>query len=379
MLAIVCLGLTAFGCIYALAAARAVRRFGSARAAVATTFPGVTVLKPLYGAETGLYDNLASFRDQDYPGPLQLLFGVRDADDPAVAVVDRLAAERPRKDIRLLVTAGSRAPNPKIANLSGMQDHIRHDVVIFADSDVVVEPDYLARTIAALDQPDVGLVTCLYRGAPRRGIWSRLASMAIDYHFLPSVLIGLALGIARPCFGATIALRRETLAAIGGFDAFAYQLADDYAIGNAVRARGMRVAIPPFIVTHTCQAQTIAELWRHELRWARTLRAVAPSGYVGLVITHALPFAILGAWASASGVLGASAVAAAIGCRLVLQSQVDHTLRVSPNRWWLGPARDLLAFAVHVVSFLVSTVSWRGHHYKVRSDGTLIPIEETKG
>ena len=191
--------------------------------------------------------------------------------------------------------------------------------------------------------------------------------------------MGLQLGVARPCFGSTIALRRETLAAIGGFDAFLDQLADDNAMGEAVRARGMRVAIPPFLVTHSCQEQSAADLWRHELRWARTIRAVSPRGYAGLAITHPLPFALLAAWASGSGVLGASVVATAIGCRLVLQTQVDHTLHVSPNRVWLGPARDLLAFAVYVAAFFVDVVSWRGHRYKVRADGTLIPIGEPKG
>jgi ceramide glucosyltransferase len=364
--------------VYAVVAIAAVRRFARDHAAVATAFPGVSVLKPLHGAEAALYDNLASFCDQDYDGPMQLLFGTHDANDPAIAVAERLAAERPDDDIRVLVTERSRGPNPKIANLIGMQDHIRHDIVMLADSDIVVERNYLSQTVAALNRPGVGLVTCLYRGEPRRGLWGRLSGMAVDYHFLPSVLVGLTLGVARPCFGSTIALRRETLAAIGGFGAFLDQLADDNAMGEAVRARGMQVAIPPFLVMHTCQEQSPAELWRHELRWARTIRAISPRGYAGLVITHPLPFAILGAWASGSWVFGASIIAAAVGCRLVLQTQVDHTLHVNPNRWWLGPARDLLAFAVYVASYFVDVVSWRGRRYKVRPDGTLIPIGDAE-
>ena len=376
---IACLALTACGCAYALAATALVRRFIRDGALTATAFPGITILKPLHGAEAALYDNLRSFCDQDYPGPVQLLFGVQNADDPAIAIVDRLVAERPGHDIQLFVTTHPRGPNPKVANLAGLQRHIRHDVVVLSDSDVAVERDHLSRTVAALDQPGVGLVTCLYRGEASRGFWARLASMAIDYHFLPGVLVGLRLGLARPCFGSTIALRRELLAAIGGFDAFLDQLADDNAIGEAVRACGLRVAIPPFVIVHACPEQSAAELFRHELRWARTLRAVSPSGYAGLAITHPLPFAILGAWTSGSGALGASVIAAAIGCRLVLQRQVDHTLHVSPGRWWLGPPRDLLAFAVYVASYFVDVVSWRGHRYRVRPDGTLTPIGEPKG
>jgi ceramide glucosyltransferase len=370
--------LAATGCVYALIAAAAMRRFTGEDASDATAFPSITILKPLHGAEPGLHDKLASFCDQDYPGPLQILFGVQDANDPAVAVVDRLIAERPGADLQLLVSTRPAGPNPKVATLIGLQGRIGHDVVVLSDSDVSVERNYLARTVATLAQPGVGLVTCLYRGTPVASFWARLASMAIDYDFLPNVLVGLALGLARPCFGSTIAMRRETLERIGGFDAFLEYLADDNAIGEAVRGIGMRVAIPRWIVEHACPERSFMELWSHELRWARTLRAVSPAGYAGMVITHPLPFALLGASLNGLGALGGGSIVAAIACRLVLQLQVDHTLHVSTSRWWLGPARDLLAFVVYVASFFVDVVSWRGQRYKVRADGTLVSVVEPK-
>ena len=370
--------LAATGCVYALIAAAAMRRFTGEDASDATAFPSITILKPLHGAEPGLHDKLASFCDQDYPGPVQILFGVQDADDAAVAVVDRLIAERPGRDLQLLASTHPTGPNPKVATLIGLQGRIRHDVVVLSDSDVSVERNYLARTVATLAQPGVGLVTCLYRGTPVPSVWARLASMAIDYDFLPNVLVGLALGLARPCFGSTIAMRRETLERIGGFDAFLEYLADDNAIGEAVRGIGMRVAIPRWIVEHACPERSFMELWSHELRWARTLRAVSPAGYAGMVITHPLPFALLGASLNGLGALGGGSIVAAIACRLVLQLQVDHTLHVSTSRWWLGPARDLLAFVVYVASFFVDVVSWRGQRYKVRADGTLVSVVEPK-
>ena len=370
--------LAATGCVYALIAAAAMRRFTGEDASEATAFPSITILKPLHAAELGLHDKLASFCDQDYPGPVQILFGVQDANDPAVAVVDRLIAERPGADLQLLVSTRPAGPNPKVATLIGLQGRIRHDVVVLSDSDVSVERNYLARTVATLAQPGVGLVTCLYRGTPVPSLWARLASMAIDYDFLPNVLVGLALGLARPCFGSTIAMRRETLERIGGFDAFLGYLADDNAIGEAVRGIGMRVAIPRWIVEHACPERSFMELWSHELRWARTLRAVSPAGYAGMVITHPLPFALLGASLNGLGALGGGSIVAAIACRLVLQLQVDHTLHVSTSRWWLGPARDLLAFVVYVASFFVDVVSWRGQRYRVRADGTLVSVVEPK-
>jgi len=377
-LMVFCLAVAVVGCAYALGAAVMVRRFGAGSVLTASTFPGVTILKPLRGAEPHLYDKLASFCNQDYPGPVQVLFGVQDPSDAAIAVVERLVADWPGRDLELVIHSNACGPNPKVANLVGMQDRIRHDLVILADSDISVAPDYLASIVAALNLPNVGLVTCLYRGEPQAGVWSRLHSMAIDYHFLPDVLVGLALGLARPCLGSTIALRRQTLGAIGGFEAFLDRLADDNAMGEAVRAAGMRVAIPHFVVVHSSSIGGPGELWRHELRWARTVRAVSPLGYAGLGLTHPLPLALLAGWLSGSGTIGAVIIAAAIACRLVLQVQVDHTLRVRLNRWWLGPMRDLLSFMVYVAGFFVSIVSWRGARYKVSADGTLMPLAKQK-
>jgi ceramide glucosyltransferase len=188
----------------------------------------------------------------------------------------------------------------------------------------------------------------------------------------------LRLGLARPCFGSTIALRRETLAGIGGFRAFVDCLADDYAIGEAVRAAGMKVVIPSLILAHSCPEQSAAGLLSHELRWARTIRAVNGLGYAGSVVTHPLVFVLLGTALTGFGVLGMTMIVAAIACRLVLQLQVDHTLQVRSNRWWLGPARDLLAFGVYLAGFFVEVVSWRGRSYRVRPDGTLIAVGEPK-
>jgi len=380
LLGVVSLALAAVGCIYVLGAAAVVRRVARDGGSRPAAFPGVTILKPLHGAQPGLYDDLASFCEQErtYRGPVQILFGVQDSADAAIGIVERLIAERPGSDLELVVGAPMQGPNPKVAHLVGLERRIRNEVVILADADIAVSDNYLSRTIAALGLPNVGAVTCLYRGVARGGVWARLASMGIDYHFLPNVLVGLRLGLARPCFGSTIALRRETLAAIGGFRAFLDYIADDNAIGEAVRAAGMKVAIPALILTHACSEQSAAELLRHELRWARTVRAVNAPGYAGSVVTHPLPFAILGAALTGFNVLGIAMIAAAVACRLVLQLQVDHTLGVRPNRWWLGPARDLLAFGVYLVSFFIDVVSWHGQHYRVRRDGTLIAVTDPK-
>ena len=375
-----CAVLALAGIAYALAASEAVRRFARRPAERTLSAAGVTILKPLHGAEPGLFDNIASFCRQDYAGPLQIICGVQDPADPAIPVVRALIDAFPAVDIALVVDPSRHGANHKIGNLINMARSIRHGVVVLTDSDMRVGPDYLARVIGALEQPGVGLVTCLYRGAPGPGLLARLAAMAIDYHFLPGVLFGLSLRLARPCFGSTIALNREMLARIGGFEAFADHLADDNAIGEAVRRTGARVVIPTLVIDHACTMRSPGELLHQELRWARTIRAVDPLGFLGSVVTHPLPFALLavamGGLGGDLGLLGPVIVAAALLSRLVLQRQVDHLLGAAEHRWRLGPVRDLLSFLVFVASLFGGAISWRGHRYRVGRGGILIPVEE---
>jgi ceramide glucosyltransferase len=357
------------GCGYLLTTTALVRRFARAQTpgSPATT-PTVTILKPLYGDDAGLSDNLMSFAKQHYAGAVQIVCGVADAHDAAVAVVERLRGSPAMRGLELIIDATLHGANRKVSNLINMTPRIRHDIVILADSDIRVVPDYLARVIAALQQPGVGAVTCLYHGVAVSGPWSQLGALFINAHFLPSVVLGLASGLAQPCFGSTIALKRSTLDAIGGFAAFADRLDDDYAIGAAVRERGNVVAVPPFTVAHLCNEASLTELWRHELRWARTIRNIAPLGHAGSVVMHPLAWAIgalaLSPW---SGLLipAAAATVAAILCRGALLHGAARGFGLPPQPYWLVPLRDLLSFTVFVASFLGRDVSWKGHRYRL--------------
>lgn len=380
--AVACYAAAALGSCYALLAAVAARRFAGAADTLLAKAPAVTMLKPLHGAEPALYERLAGFCRQDYPGPLQIVFGVAAADDPAIAIVRRLIADCPDRDLALVVNARRHGANAKVSNLINMLVEARHDVLVLSDSDIAVAPDYLRRVVGSLEQPGVGLVTCLYRGvagaAPSShrapdlaaNLAANLAAMAIDYHFLPNVLVGLLLNMATPCFGSTIALRRTTLAAIGGFAAIADRLDDDYALGDRVRRAGLAVAIPRMIVSHVCTERNAGDLVRHELRWARTIRSVDPAGFAGLAITHAVPLALLGL---VFGGLTPAAliVLVALLCRYVLALELDHAFALRGGRLLLLPLRDLMSFAIFLASFFGRDIEWRGRRYGVRADKTL--------
>src|SRR6478752_3192239 len=306
-------------CAYALFGAALLRQFAQNTPLLGSSRPGLTVLKPLCGAEPGLEANLISFFKQDYSGPLQLVLGVQSPADPAVTVAKGLKELR---DIELVVDSQRHGTNGKISNLINILARALHEIVVLSDSDIRVEPQYLQSVISTLLARNVGLVTCLYCGFSLGGLWARLSAAGINEHFLPGALVGLKLGLAQPCTGATIAIRAETLRRIGGFEVFADQLADDYEIGEAVRALGLKVAVAPILVGHACAEASFGELLRHELRWARTLRLLAPWGYAGLVLTHALPLALIAAALGGFGAAGWAIIALALACRLSIPIQL---------------------------------------------------------
>lgn len=373
-------GLSVAGSVYSLAAAGVLVRFFGRRAALAVRSEPVTLLKPLYGAEPCLLENLSSFCTLDHAGPLQIVFGVQRADDPALGVIADLQARFPQVRIDLVTGTGGAAANGKIANLIAMAPHAAHEVLVLSDSDIAVPRDYLAHVLSALEAPGVGAVTCAYHGRGDAGLWSRLGAAGLDWQMLPGVAFGSRTGLATPCMGSTIALRAETLAAIGGFEAFAGTLADDYAIGAAIRARGDTVAVAPLLVTHGSADRSLAELWQHEVRWAATVLGVEPVGHFASVIAMPLPLAMLALPLVPSA--GQVVLILAWVARAVL---VQATAGVSGAKPFgssmlamaLLPIRDILGFAVYIASFGARSVVWRGEKLTMKPEGRIEPGTET--
>ena len=368
------IGMAGAGSLYMLAAAAVLRRVVGPRAEAPTRDDPVSILKPLHGAEPRLSDNLASMLDQRHDGPIQLLCGLHAADDPASDAVRRLH-DGPRRSIETVIDPRAHGANGKVSNLINLEERIAHPTVIVSDSDIAVAPDYLARLFAALDAPGVGAVTCLYRGRGDAGLWSRLGAAGLSYQFLPGAAFGVATGLARPCMGSTIAMRRETLTRIGGFARFADVLADDHAIGAAVRATGLEVVVPPMLVVHASAETSLAELWRHELRWGATVRDLAPGAYAASIIALPLPLAVLGL-ALMPGPAAGAIVLLAGAARWIVKATVDRLAgeRTAPS--WMLPLRDMLSFLVFVASFCTRSVDWRGSRLRMVEDGQIAAVME---
>lgn len=359
------------GALYTVLAAVAVQKLLRQRTFTGPARePAVSILKPLHGAAMGVEAAFASTFDQTYSGRLQVVFGLHDASDAAAAVVDKLRKDNPQAHIAVVVNDTQHGANRKLSNLINMLPAAEHDVLVVSDADIETPADWLSGVVTALSEPGVGAASCFYIGAGE-GYWPKLAAMGISYRFLPNALVGVASGLAHPCFGSTIALTRETLTEIGGFEHFANVLADDYEIGGAVREKGYRLAYPPLLVKHLCGERSLGELWLHELRWARTIRTIDPLGYLGSIVTHPLPLGLIGAVLlgfSPGGLVTLATVAAA---RLFLKYRIDHIAGASAGPAWLLPVRDMLSFVVFLASLAGREVDWQGERLKIGARGAI--------
>jgi ceramide glucosyltransferase len=330
----------------------------------------VSILKPLKGTDPEMYESLRSHCLQNYP-EYEILFGVKDVDDPAAEVVARLKAEFPQRPIRVVICPENLGANIKVSNLAQMLPGAQYELLLVNDSDIRVETDYLRRIMAPLGDPKVGMVTCLYRGVPAGTLGSRLESMGISTDFSAGVLVARQVeGGIRFGLGSTLAFRRHDLEAIGGFRAIVDYLADDYEIGRRMAARGLEVKLSETVVETFLPPYSVREFLLHQLRWARAVRDSRPWGYLGLGLTFGLSWGVLTllfahaamwAWIVLAATLTLRVlVAVAVGWMVI---QDRHVLRLL----WLLPLRDLVAMLLWIASFTGHTVAWRGVTFRLKN------------
>ncbi len=331
--------------------------------------PAVSLLVPLHGAEPGLEENLRAFALQDYP-VCQLVLGVARADDGALPIAQRIAAEFPDRNIQIDVGEVPGARNPKIANVLSMMRLVRHPVLILADSDTRVDPEYVRSVTAPLRDPKVGAVTCLFAGVGDGTFSAELGAMFMNDQFIPSVLVNRFVGASQHCLGPTNAFRASVLAGIGGFEALAPHLADDFMLGNFIAARGLSVVISQYVVRTMVSDSSLPALWNHELRWHRTIRGVQPAGYAGMFLTYPLPLALL-AFLLAPNPRRAATLLAAVLARIALQRISARALGVASAPAWLALPRDLFGLSVWICGLAGKAVRWRGAELHIETGDVL--------
>ena len=379
-LSLVVASITVLGILQCMAGLLAALRFASSRAPSPAVLPPVTILKPLCGDEPLLEAALSSCCQQDYPD-FQIVFGVQDFADPALAVVERVRARFPACDIAVVVDPTLHGPNRKISNIINMLPAARYDFLVFSDSDLHVAPNYLERLVAALHLPGTGLVSTLYFGLPGRPGWmERLGATQISHIFLPGALLARVFG-RRDCLGNTMILRRETLERVGGLPGLVYELADDNVLGQRVRDLGLGVELADIVTAVTVPEGTPASMWHHEIRWARTIRTLAPAAFAASAIQYPIFWGLLtlllsGGAAWSVGLLGAAWVARAVGVAgldRILRSCAS--VRPDPTPPWLLPLRDVLSIIEILASFAGNHVVWRGQAFSTGHRMASRPLE----
>jgi ceramide glucosyltransferase len=341
-----------------------------ARPTQTQTASPVSILKPLRGTDPEMYESLRSHCVQDYP-EYEIIFGVSDPADPALQLVERLKLEFPQRAIRLMICAQNLGSNTKVSNLAQMLPQAKYEYILVNDSDIRVQPDYLRRVVAPLADPQVGLVTCLYRGIAGPTLGSRLESIGISTDFAAGVLAARQLeGGIKFALGSTLIFRRRDLEAIGGFAAFVDYLADDYEIGKRIAERGLTVKLSELVVETFLPAYTLRQFFDHQLRWGRAVRDSRRWGYLGLVLTFGLPWAVLALVFSHGASWTWALLAATTGLRLAIALVVGWS--VLRDRQVLGlmallPLRDFAALLVWFVSLVGHKVVWREDTFTLKN------------
>ena len=315
--------------------------------------------------------------EQDYPGTVQVLFGVASPDDPVCAVVKQLLAEFPKMDGQLVLCREQLGINGKVSSLIQMQRLARHDIIIVSDGDVRVPGDFLRNAVAPLSDPDIGLVNCFYRLANPVNAAMRWEALAINADFWSQVLQGKSIAPLDFALGAVMVTRREQLAKIGGFEALADHLADDFQLGNRiVRICRKRIALCPVVVDCLSAPMNWKEAWAHQLRWARTIRVSKPLPYAASILGNATFWPLLWAIAQSSRIAFIT-LAACLVLRIVSAQDLQTRLGAVPGQgkyFWLAPVKDLLQFALWASAFFGNEIVWRGQRFRVQRDGRLARV-----
>ena len=368
-------------------------RFPLHRRVVKSSFaPDVTLLKPVKGCDETTADSLQSWFDQSYTGPVQILFGVHSAADPVCKIISGLIQKHPARDARLVIGGESLGTNGKVSTLIQLERLAKHELILVSDADVRVPQDFLANIVASLAPSDgekaivpspdptrkeIGLVSCFYRLANATTMAMRCEAVAVNADFWSQVLQAASLGPLDFALGAAVLVRRQALAEIGGFNSLANYLADDYQLGHRLAEKGHHLALCPVVVECWNAPMNWRDVWRHQLRWARTIRVCQPLPYFFSILANATFWPLLWLVVSLALPVSLCSLLTAVACLLIRICLAQNLQRrFTPERslvspFWLVPVKDLLQVALWLAAFLGNRVEWRGQRMKLRRDGTM--------
>jgi ceramide glucosyltransferase len=370
---IILLALLAGALVYSALTVLAAVRYLAVRPPEPRSTEPVSILKPLAGLDADLESNLRTFFEQDYPS-FEILFAVREPDDPAVPVVEKLRQAYPNVPSRLLITGEPPYPNAKVFSLDRMLHASVHDLVVMSDSDIRVTPALLRTIAAEFQDPKLGVATCPYRAIAGRSFWSKIEAIGMNTDFLAGILVARMLEGMRFAVGPTIAARRQALESIGGFDRLKDYLAEDFVMGKFAAEAGHGVSLSSYVIEHHIGSSNFTHNAAHRIRWTRSTRRSRPAGYLGQLFTMPVPLALLVTawnplwWPVLLVTLAIRGVAAWTVAELVLHARLN---------WLLLPLEDIAGFCFWIGGFFGNTITWRGRRYRLESDGRFTLISSS--
>ncbi len=336
--------------------------------------PPFSILKPLKGADLGLEENLASFFEQQYSGPFEIIFAVADPQDPAVPIVESLRARFPQTPSRILIVGPPPWHNAKVWSLHHLVEAAQHDLLLMADSDIRLAPDTLQKLAAEFHaDPKLGLATCPYRAIGGPSLWSELEALGMNTEFLAGVLVARMLEGMRFTLGPTVAARKQAITDVGGWPTFQNYLAEDFVLGKRVTAKAWHSILSQCVVEHRIGSEPMAKNFEHRLRWNRSTRRSRPAGYTGQLFTNPLPIFLL-AWPATNFAPAFLAIALMLRYTLAFATaQGVLGAEWKPKHLWQLPFQDLLSFAFWLAGFFGNEIQWRGKRYILHADGAFTP------
>jgi ceramide glucosyltransferase len=345
--------------------------------------PAVTILKPVHGLEPRLEETLESFFRQDYPR-FEIIFGARNSEDESLEVVAKLRARYPHVPSKVVISGDPSWPNAKVFSLAKMMGSSEHSYYVISDSDILVAPDFLRNIIPPLLRPEVGMVTCLYRGIPARDAWSQLEALGMSVEMPAGVMVADMMEGMKFALGAAMAVRREAIDAIGGMQEAAQFYSDDFVLGSLIAGAGYKVVLSHYRVAHVLAGRSLRRTFGDQLRWTKSTRFSRPWGHVGSGLTYAVPFGVLALLLG-----GSSQYHLRLGAGLLLAAWLNRMLLALVVGWgvirdkrclelcWLYPARDLLGFCTWALSFAGNKFFWRGEPYQFDDEGRITPVQRS--
>jgi ceramide glucosyltransferase len=351
---------------------------GKESTAIPLPLPGISILKPLKGLDDNLFDNLASICMQDYP-EYEVIFSLRDQNDPAYKVAGKIKDKYPDKDITILVERCNAGLNPKINNLIPAYKIAKFEHILISDSNIMVDKNYLREIVGPMRDPEVGLVSNMIKGTGGRTFGSIFENLHLNSFVLGSVCF-LDKLLKMPCVvGKSMLMKKQDIEAIGGFKAVKDVLAEDYLIGQKMHKMGKKVILSSYIIKNVNEYWGIRKFINRHTRWGKLRWKIGGIRYFSELFSNAVFMSVLPIFLWEPSRITLAFAAGVSSIKILGDFYIGRKIKIKMSflLYFLSPVKDIIIGLIWFAPILSTTVVWRGNRYIIGKDSMLSPCPET--